>query len=39
MRKNNTVWKVSKYGIFSGLNFPVFSANTGKYMPEKTHAV
>ena len=29
-------WKVSKYGVFSGPYFPVFSPNTGKYRPEKT---
>ena len=28
--------KVSKYGIFSGPYFPVFSPNTAKYGPEKT---
>ena len=27
---------MSKYEVFSGLYFPVFSANTGKYGPEKT---
>ena len=32
----NTAWKVSKYGVFSGLYFPVFSPGTGKYKPEKT---
>ena len=31
-----TAWKVSKYGVFSGLYFPVFRLNTGKYGPEKT---
>ena len=41
-----TVWKVSKYGVFSGSYFPlfglntevysVFSLNTRKYGPEKT---
>ena len=31
----NTAWKVSKYGVFSGPYFPVFSPNTGKYEPEK----
>ena len=41
-----TSWKVSKYGVFSGLYFPafglntpylsVFSLNVGKYGPEKT---
>ena len=25
-----TVWNVSKYGVFSGLYFPVFGTNTGK---------
>ena len=29
-------WKVSKYGVFSGLYFPVFGLNTGKYGPENT---
>ena len=28
--------KVSKYGVFSGLYFPAFRLNTGKYGPEKT---
>ena len=32
---NCTVWKVSKYGVFSGLYFYVFSPNTEKYGPEK----
>ena len=27
---------MSKYGVFSGPSFPVFSPNTGKYGPEKT---
>ena len=27
--------KTSKYGIFSGLYFPVFELNTGKYGPGK----
>ena len=31
-----TAWKMSKYGVFSGPYFPVFSPNTGKYGPEKT---
>ena len=41
-----TAWKESKYGVFSGLYFPVFelnteiygvnSPNTGKYRPQKT---
>ena len=30
-----TAWKVPKYEVFSGLYFPVFSPNTGKYGPEK----
>ena len=34
--KMRTVWKVSKYGVFSGPYFPVFSPNTEKYGPEKT---
>ena len=29
-----TVWKVPKYGVISGLYFPVFSPNTEKYRPE-----
>ena len=33
---NITAWEVSKYGVFSGPYFPVFSPNTGKYGPEKT---
>ena len=32
----NTAWKVSKYGVFSGPYFPVFSPNAGKYGPEKS---
>ena len=27
---------MSKYGVFSGLYFPIFGLNTGKYGPEKT---
>ena len=27
---------MSKYGVFSGPYFPVFSPNVGKYLPEKT---
>ena len=27
---------MSNYGVFSGLYFPVFWLNTGKYGPEKT---
>ena len=30
-----TAWKASKYGVFSGLYFPVFSPNTGKYEKKK----
>ena len=30
------VWKVSKYGVFSGPYFPVFSPYAGKYGSEKT---
>ena len=30
-----TAWKMSKYRIFSGLYFSLFSPNTGKYGPEK----
>ena len=35
-RINNTAWKVSKYGAISGLYFPVFRLDTGKYGPEIT---
>ena len=31
----HTVWKVSKYGVFSGPYFHVFTPNIGKYRPEK----
>ena len=31
-----TPWKVSKYGVFYGPYFPVYSPNTRKYGPEKT---
>ena len=31
-----TTWKVSKYGVFSGSYFPVFSPNMGKYGTEET---
>ena len=31
----NTAWKVSKYGVFSGPYFQIFSPNTGKHLPEK----
>ena len=32
----STAWKVSKYLVFSGLYFPVFGVNEGKYGPVKT---
>ena len=32
----NTAWKASKYGVSSGLLFPVFSPNTEKDGKEKT---
>ena len=32
----NTLWKVSKYGVFSGPYFLVFGVNAGKYRPEET---
>ena len=32
----SNVWKVSKYGVISGLYFPVFNPNTGKYGLEIT---
>ena len=31
-----TARKVSKYGVFSGLFYPLFRLNAGKYGPEKT---
>ena len=31
-----TVWKMFKYGFFSGPYFPLFGVNTRKYGPEKT---
>ena len=31
-----TSWKVSKYEVFPGPYFPVFSPNTGKHGPGKT---
>ena len=31
-----TAWKVSKYRVFSGSYFPVFSSNTGICVPKKT---
>ena len=34
--RHRFAWKVSKYGVISGLYFPVFSSNTGKYGPEIT---
>ena len=34
--KQHTTWKASKYGVFSGRCFSVFSPNTEKYWPEKT---
>ena len=30
-----TAWKLSKYGVFSGPHFAVFTPNTGKCRPEK----
>ena len=32
--EEDTARKVSKYGVFSGPYFPVFSPNTGKYGPD-----
>ena len=32
----NNAWKVCKYEVFSGLYFPAFQLNTGKYGAEKT---
>ena len=34
--KWNTAWEVSKDGVISGLYFPVFGLNSGKYGPEIT---
>ena len=34
--ENELLCEVSKYGVFSGPYFPVFSPNTRKYEPEKT---
>ena len=34
--QSSTAWKVSKYWVFSGPYFPVFSPNTGKCGPGKT---
>ena len=31
-----TVWKKSKYGVFSGSYFPVYGLDTEKYGPEET---
>ena len=31
----NVIFVLSKYGVFSGPYFPVFSRNTRKYGPEK----
>ena len=31
-----TMWKVTKYSVFSGPYFPVFGLNAGKCRPEKT---
>ena len=31
-----TAWKVTKYGVFSGPYFPIFSPNAGKCGPEQT---
>ena len=36
VRVIRTAWKASKYGVFSGGYFPVFSPNTGKYRTKKT---
>ena len=36
MGDGHTAWKVSKYGVISGLYFPLFRPNTGKYGPEIT---
>ena len=33
---SHTAWKMSTCGVISGLYFPVFSPNTGKYEPEIT---
>ena len=34
--KQSIAWKVSKYGVSSGLYFPLFGLDTWKYGPEKT---
>ena len=39
LQRNSSLWKliarrVSKCGVISGLCFPVFGLNTGKYRPE-----
>ena len=31
----NAAWKLSKYRVFSGPSFYVYSPNTGKYGPEE----
>ena len=31
----NTTWKLSKYGVYSGPYFSVFGLNTGRYGPKK----
>ena len=32
-KKHITVWRVSKYAVFSGMHFPVFRLKTEKYGP------
>ena len=34
---NNTAWKVSKYGVFSGPYFTIFGLNTGKCGSRKNY--
>ena len=36
--KTNTVWKMSKYGVFSGTYFPVFGPEKTPYL-DTFHAV
>ena len=36
VKKENTAWKVSKYGLISGPHFPAFRLNAEKYAPEIT---
>ena len=36
MKQSSTGWKVSKYRVFSGPHFLVFSPDTGENGPEKT---